>query len=72
MNRLYMIVGNDSRILKRLDIVRLIAIINNAYLVENVETEEREWIMNYNLYDISGNHIYNKIYDDLIPDKYRN
>ncbi len=71
MNRLYMIVGYDSRILKRLDIVRLITIINNAYLVENVETEEREWIMNYNLYDISGNHI-NKIYDDLIPDKYRN
>ncbi len=77
MSRLYMIVGCDSKKFQKLDIVKLITIINDAYLVEHVETNEREWIMKYNLYplnnhSLSGFHVYNKMYHDLIPEKYRN
>ena len=73
--RLYLIKGCDSVKFKKYDVVKLITVISKAYLVEKIGTDEREWIMIYDLYpltnhNISGFHEYDNKYQKQIPDKY--
>lgn len=74
--RLYLVTcANDSKKFQQFDVVQLIAIINNAYLVEKLGTDEREWVMRYCLYpflnhDYCGFHTYYKEYQKMIPPIY--
>jgi len=73
--KLYLIIGCDTKKFNQYDVVQLVTIINNAYLVEKINSDEREWIISYNLYPfinhhLSGFHIYNNKYQKLIPDIY--
>jgi hypothetical protein len=73
---LFLVISDcDLTELKKYNIVKLIAIINNAYLVEKINSNEREWVMKYSLYplinhSLSGFHTYYNKYQKLIPDNY--
>jgi hypothetical protein len=50
--------------------VKVITIINNACLIEDINTFERAWVMNYDIYplneyDIYGEWEYSKYYDEI-------
>jgi hypothetical protein len=60
---------NEDKI-KQYSKVKIITIINNCCLVEDINTLERVWIMaNYiyplNYYDNGGCWVYSKIYDEI-------
>lgn len=51
-------------------IVKIVAIINNSCLVEDIKTLERVWVMDYDIYplndnDISGVWEYSKQFDEI-------
>ena len=38
--------------------VKIITIINNACLIEDINTLERAWVMKYDIYPINNNNLY--------------
>jgi len=68
---------NDKYIIdenfKKYTIVELVTVINNCYLVENIVTKNRKWIMNYYLYLLNNNinsDNYKKEILKNVPDKF--
>lgn len=54
--------------------VKIISIINMACLIEDINTKQRLWVMQYDIYplnnnDISGYWEYSKIHDDIAIEK---
>lgn len=50
--------------------VKIVAIINMACLIEDIETKKRVWVMKYDIYPLSNNIYYgyweySKTYDDI-------
>lgn len=50
--------------------VRIITVINKTYLVEDLKTNNREWVMEYEIYPlnnhyISGHWIHSPYYEDI-------
>lgn len=69
----YLITGIDTNIFNIYEVVKLITIFNHVYLVESLITQDKEYLMYYNLYPFikhSGLHKYNKKYQKLIPSNY--
>jgi hypothetical protein len=68
----YFILTNSNKKFKQGTLVKFVTIINEACLVENVNTKEREWIMRYDIYplenhDFSGFWKYHETYQNMIP-----
>lgn len=64
---------NDG--ISQYSIVRIITIINNACLIEDINTLKRLWVMKYDIYPINNNHLsgfweYSKYYNDIYISKY--
>lgn len=71
----YFVMHNDKGTIKKGTLVKFIAITNEACLIEDVDTKEREWIMRYDIYplenhDMSGPWLYSKYYQNKIPKEY--
>lgn len=50
--------------------VKIITIINNACLIEDIKTSNRVWVMKYDIYPLNNDTLgeyweYSKIYDDI-------
>ena len=50
----YFILTNSNKKFKQGTLVKFVTIINEACLVENVNTKEREWIMRYDIYPLEN------------------
>lgn len=48
--------------IKQYSKVKIITLINNAYLVEDINTKKRLWVMKYDIYPIS-NHDYSGFWE---------
>lgn len=56
--------------IKQYSKVKIITIINNSCLVEDIKTNKRAWVMNYDIYplnnyDLGGYWIYMQYYNDI-------
>lgn len=54
--------------------VKIIDIINNACLIEDLRTLKRAWVMKYDIYPINNNNlggwwVFSKIQDDIAKEK---
>lgn len=71
----YFIIKYDYKLFSKGTIVKFCAVINKCYLVENINNNERMWIMKYDLYPIIDHDnflewSYNSDFQKIIPSEY--
>jgi hypothetical protein len=74
-NTIFMIKHDFHKTIKQYSQVKIITIINNSCLVEDINTKERLWVMSYDIYPIDN--VYyggwwqqNDYYDNLYKEIY--
>lgn len=48
----------DKNKIRKGSIVKIQAIINNCYLIEDIKTLDRDWVMDYEIFPINDIHYY--------------